>query len=411
MSGWHWQDDALWQSCDEAARAQADRWMLDRAGIYARLAALSAEQPLTNLAADEPALQHILQQRDQLAQQCERLVVVGIGGASLGAQALCALAEDPSRVKFLENCDPVTLEHFFRLPPATTGWLIISKSGETVETLAAALALVARHGGDASLPGRVRVITAQRTSTLGQLAVRQGWAMLDHPADLGGRYSVFSVVALLPAAFAGMDIAAIARAAQRTLAQLMGAQDAQLLQHAIWLAANAKSKPMHVLMAYADRLRPSTQWFKQLWAESLGKQGVGSTPLTAIGAIDQHSQLQLYLDGPRDKLMTLWLPHTDGSDVRLPSVGIDGLAYLAGHRMAEVMQATAEATATTLMQSGVPMRVARGALTPETLAAWFARQMLETLLVALLLGVDPYSQPAVEAGKHLTRAALAAQTS
>ena len=164
---------------------------------------------------------------------------------------------------------------------------------------------------------------------------------------------------------------------------------------------------MHLLMAYADRLRPATQWFKQLWAESLGKEDKGSTPVTAIGAIDQHSQLQLYLDGPRDKLVTLWLPQVVGAGVTLPDVKIDSLAYFAGHTMGDVMQATSEATATTLAKRGVPLRVARGALTPESLASWFVRQMLEVLLVSMMLEVDPYSQPAVEEGKILTRAALA----
>lgn len=407
MSGWSWQDEAMWQSCDAAVRAKAQEWQAQREALYAALTKRVSEQPLTDFARDKAALAMLLAQEQSLRTQCERLVVIGTGGASLGAQALCALADDPSRVRFLENCDPATLEVFLRLPRATTGWLIISKSGETVETLAASLSLVAQHQGDATFGMRVRVMTAQRDSTLGKLATQQGWEMLDHPAELGGRFSVFSPVGLLPAAFAGLDVAAIAHAAQETVQQLLSTQDAQLLQHATWLAANVWHKPMHLLMAYADRLRPATQWFKQLWAESLGKDRRGSTPLTAIGAIDQHSQLQLYLDGPRDKLITLWLPTTAGAGVALPDMGLAGVAYFTGHTMGDVMQATSEATATTLAKAGVPLRVARGVLTPVSLARWFARQMLETLLVAILLEVDPYSQPAVEEGKRLTRAALA----
>jgi glucose-6-phosphate isomerase len=410
MTGWQWQDDALWQSCDGAACAQAAAWEKQGDALYGQLQAHVARQPLVAIAQDDAALHQLLQHKNAFMHYCERLVVIGTGGASLGAQAFCALAVGRSQVHFLENCDPVTLDMFFHLPKHSTGWLIISKSGETVETLAATLALVGHYAGDDSLPQRLRVVTANRDSTLGKLATDKGWTILDHPPELGGRFSVFSIVGLLPIAFAGLDITAIAQAAQQNLQRLLQTQDRQLLQHAAWLAANAPSKPMHLLMAYADRLRPATQWFKQLWAESLGKDGRGSTPLTAIGAVDQHSQLQLYLDGPRDKLVTLWLPDVAGIGATLPDTGLDGIAYLAGHRMGDVMRATSEATATTLAKAGVPLRVARGALTPESLAAWFARQMLETLLVAILLDVDPYSQPAVEEGKRLTRAALAGRT-
>ena len=400
---WHWQEDHLWQSCSASAHSQAQSWQHDAPRFYDQLTALTARQPLVSATPDAALLPHVA----QLQALGTRLVVIGTGGASLGGQAFCRLGQRPRSVLFLENCDPATLDMFFRFDKATTCWCLISKSGETVETLAAALALIRHYADDASLNDRVRVITAAPTSALGKLATAQGWPIIAHPTDLGGRFSVFSVVGLLPAAFAGLDVNAIAATAHTTMQHYLTAADETLLRHAAWLAANAQEKPMHLLMAYADRLRPATQWFKQLWAESLGKDGKGSTPVTAIGAIDQHSQLQLYLDGPRDKLVTLWLPQVAGTGITLPNLPIEGLAYFAGHSMGDVMQATSEATATTLAQSGVPLRVARGVLTPETLASWLVRQMLEVLLVSIMLGVDPYSQPAVEEGKILTRAALA----
>lgn len=403
MSPWVWADDAQWQGCSSQAVARAAQMVAQAAQHYETLRAVAAEQPLTAIAKDANAQEQITLQAAALAAQYERLVVVGTGGASLGAQALCALAPDPARVRFLENCDPVTLASFFKLPRESTAWLVISKSGETVETLAAALSLSAHLKG--TKPGAVRVITANPTSSLGKIAASQGWEIMAHPPALGGRFSVFSVVGLLPAAFAGLDIRAILQTAEETMQHFLRGDDAKLLPHAAWIAATLQEKPMQVLMAYADRLRPATQWYKQLWAESLGKAGQGQTPVTAIGSIDQHSQLQLYLDGPRDKLVTLWLPTVAGQGYMLPSVA--GLDYLAGRSMGDVMQATAEATATTLAKAGVPLRVARGVLTPESLAAWFVRQMLETLLVAALMGVDPYSQPAVEEGKSLARTALA----
>ncbi len=397
---WAWQDDACWQSCSAEARARADRWLMDDAALLPQLRTLALTQPLANASREQLAAWRA--QATELWSRTDQLVVIGTGGASLGSQALCALSEEPARVRFFENCDPATAASFARLPRENTAWCIVSKSGETVETLAAALSLVAHYANAPSLlRERIVVIVGDAHSTLAQLASSQGWPMLEHPA-VGGRFSIFSVVGLFPAAYAGLDIVAIHDAAQANLVA-----DKALLTHAAWLAANAKEKPIHVIMAYADRLRATTQWYKQLWAESLGKDGSGSTLVTAIGSIDQHSQLQLYLDGPRDKLVTLWLPDVADQGEPLPDLHIPGLAYLAGHRMGEVMRATAEATAMTLAKSGAPLRVARGTLDAASLAAWMARQMMETLAVALLLGVDPYSQPAVEEGKKLTRAALA----
>lgn len=397
---WNWDDSARWQSCSAETQVRADAWLHDSDSLKEKLSVLAAQQPLTAASGEEIAEWRA--HASALRARSSQLVVIGTGGASLGAQALICLAEDASRVRFFENCDPATAASYAKLAHDDTAWVIISKSGETVETLAASLSLIAHYSNAPSLlRERVRVITSNTDSTLGQLARSQGWEILEHPSTLGGRFSVFSIVGLLPAAYAGLDIAAIHAAAKAALQV-----DDEVLRHAAWLAANAKEKPIHVIMAYADRLRATTQWYKQLWAESLGKDGAGSTLVTAIGAIDQHSQLQLYLDGPRDKLMTLWLPDMRTLGEPLPSLNIKGLDYLAGHRMGEVMQATAEATVKTLTRAGAPLRVVRGELTPSSLAAWMARQMIETLAVALLLDVDPYSQPAVEEGKQLTRAAL-----
>lgn len=397
---WQWQDSACWHSCSAEAQARAHGWLKDSDVLLKQLNDLATAQPLVQATAADLASwrEHAATLRSLSSQ----LVVIGTGGASLGAQALCAMAEEPSTVRFFENCDPITAASFARLPCNDTSWVIVSKSGETVETLAATLSLIAHCTNAEELRARVRVIVGNPNSTLAQLARSQGWTMLEHPPQLGGRFSVFSIVGLLPAAFAGLNIAAIHAAAADALRA-----DKTLLAHAAWLAANSREKPIHVIMAYADRLRATTQWYKQLWAESLGKDATGSTLVTAIGSIDQHSQLQLYLDGPRDKLMSLWLPDVSTQGAKLPTLPIGGLDYFAGHNMGEVMQATAEATVTTLTNAGAPLRVARGVLTPASLASWMARQMMETLAVALLLEVDPYSQPAVEEGKNLTRAALA----
>jgi glucose-6-phosphate isomerase len=378
--------------------------------------ALQVQQQAQQLLHSQPIIsslgaetQQILQQNLAFLQNCsDKLVVLGIGGASLGGQALCALSADPARVVFLENCDPHSMAQLFaRLNPARTSWLLISKSGETVETMAAALALEAwAQTHDLQVAQRALVITSLAESSLRAWAQLQQITILEHPAKLGGRFSVFSLVGMLPAAYAGIDVAQINIAVQAYAASWQN--DANLLQLARYLAASIPTQPLHVMMGYADRLRPFTQWYKQLWAESLGKTGRGATPITAIGAIDQHSQLQLFLDGPRDKIFTIIIPQASAMQVPLATPQTSSIDYLRGHNLAAVINATAEATVATMAAQMLPLQVLRGELTPISMAQLMLRIMLQTLLVAAYLQVDPFSQPAVEAGKIRTRQALAA---
>lgn len=400
-----------WQLAQSGLRHGLQSEVLQRAAQHQN-AAETAQHRVQQCLAQQPLFSSLEPtQFEQIALQvkafafAQQLVVIGTGGASLGAQALCALSANPQRVVFLENCDPHSMARVFdaalRVP---TAWLIVSKSGETVETLAASLALEAWFAArEMPMAQAVCVITSAGVRPLRLWADAHRISTLEHPATLGGRFSVFSVVGLLPAAFAGLDVQKIYSAMQHAAAH----EDASELEAASIFAASLPTQPVHVVMGYADCLRPYTQWYKQLWAESLGKGGHGPTPMTAIGAIDQHSQLQLFLDGPRDKLFTVIVPEASGTPLALAATSIAGMEYLSGHSMQNVMHETAEATVATLSEHGVPLRVLRGALTPESLAALMVRTMRETLFVAAFLGVDPYSQPAVESGKARTRAALA----
>jgi glucose-6-phosphate isomerase len=375
--------------------------------LWDKASALAALQPIVSQC-DAAICAEIHGAVERLTAVSDTLVVIGTGGASLGAQALCAFAPHPSRVMFLENCDAHSIQKIFaQCTPDRTAWAIISKSGETVETLAASLAVIAEYQSKTiPLNDRVIAITSRGARPLRALAESQGWAMMEHPSDLGGRFSVFSCVGLLPAAFAGIDCVAIGRAAHETWNALLTTRDTELFAASCWFAGSLEDHPLHVVMAYSDRLRPYTQWYKQLWAESLGKAGRGPTPITATGSIDQHSQLQLYLDGAPDKLFTLILP--EGRDVSIPLAAIDiaGISYLGGHTMEEIMEASAEATCETLAARNLPLRVFRAPLNAITLCQLMVRTMLETLLVAAMLEVDPYSQPAVEEGKHRARQSL-----
>lgn len=337
----------------------------------------------------------------------DRTVVIGTGGASLGAQALVAAASDRARLVFLDNIDPATMTQLFAQYDKTrTSWIIASKSGGTVETLATMLALVAAYEAEGMLPElamRAVVITGDGQSPLRDIATTHRLPILTHPA-VGGRYSVFTLVGLLPALIAGMDAVKIRQGAIQWFARVLSGEDAVLMQSVQWLFTTREEKPIHVVMAYADGLRAYTRWFQQLWAESLGKHGGGTTPYAAIGTIDQHSQLQLFLDGPRDKSFTLVLPSHAGKGPRLTSKGTPALAYLDGHTIGDVMDASAEGTVATLAAHGVPLRVLRvPKLDEAAMGELLLMHMVEVVMMAALMGVDPYDQPAVEEGKRRTR--------
>lgn len=401
---WQIDQQAMAQGLSAATRAAMDAFQAKSADVWEKTLALTALQPIV-CSANAPVVAGIQASVARLKARADTLVVIGTGGASLGGKALCAFAPPPVKVLFLENCDAQSAHDILHgIDPAKTAWVVISKSGETVETLAASLALIAHYdAAQMPLDGRVVAVTSPGPRPLRALAEANGWEILEHPPTLGGRFSVFSTVGLFPAAFAGLDIAALVAAAQESWEAGLRTRDPKLLEAASCFAASLAERPLHVVMAYGDRLRAYTQWYKQLWAESLGKNGQGPTPVTAVGAVDQHSQLQLYLDGAPDKLFTLILPEGKGAPVPLAKVDIPQIAYLSAHGMQDIMHASAEATCATLIKHGLPVRVMKAAFTATSLCQLMARTMIETLLVAAMLGIDPYSQPAVEEGKHRAR--------
>ncbi|MDJ0948039.1 MAG: glucose-6-phosphate isomerase [Alphaproteobacteria bacterium] len=355
----------------------------------------------------------------------DTVVVLGTGGSSLGGQAICALADQSfgplagrPRLVFLDNIDPDSFAQMVAATdPARTGLIAVSKSGGTAETMTQLL-LCLEVWGDAAQDA-LTAVAEPGDNPLRALAARHGIPVLDHDPNLGGRYSALSVTGALPALIAGLDAVALREGAADALGPVLAAAapaDVPAAAGAALHVALARHKGVGtaVLMAYVDRLRHFADWFRQLWAESLGKDGQGTTPVPALGAVDQHSQLQLYLDGPPDKFYTLVLLHRAGTGRRVdPELADDPrLAYLAGRTMGDLMEAEQRATAETLIKNGRPVRVLRLAqLDERALGAMMMHFMLETVIAGRLLGVDPFDQPAVEEGKVLAREYLAAMAS
>ena len=322
------------------------------------------------------------------------------------------------RLRFLDNIDPATFAALADgVDFARTRILAISKSGGTAETLMQLLTLLPRLEkavGRMGVAERLVIVTEPADNPLRRLGTRLGATILDHDPGVGGRFSVLSLVGLLPTLIAGLDAGRIRAGARSVLDAALDAprpEDcAPLRGAALNLAHAGAGRATTVLMPYIDRLAHFGMWFRQLWAESLGKDGHGTTPIRAMGTVDQHSQLQLYLAGPADKIFTLVTLAAAGRGDRAAAAFArdPALAYLKGRRMGDLLDAEQRATAETLIGNGRPTRVFRlDRLDERALGALFMHFMLETIFAAELLGIDAFDQPAVEEGKKLARAYLA----
>jgi glucose-6-phosphate isomerase len=395
------------------------------AGLRERHA--DASLPLLRLPAKSDDLAATREAARRLTGGASDIVMLGTGGSSLGGQTLAQLAgynvpgvgllRSGPRLHFIDNLDADTYGMLLgKLPLATTRFVAISKSGGTGETLmqtAAALAAVRDAGLAARIPelflGLTEPAKDGRRSGLRTLFDEYGVAMLDHDPGVGGRFSVLTNVGLLPAAIMGVDIAAVRAGAAAALAPVLEQRAPAEVPAAVGAAlavALAATKPIAVMMAYADRLERFTRWYVQLWAESLGKDGKGTTPIGALGPVDQHSQLQLYIAGPRDKLFTIV---TVGAAGRGPRIAADlarlaGEPDFAGKAMGDLVAAQGRATTETLAKNGCPVRTIHlDRLDEQSLGELLMQFMLETIIAAHLLGVDPFDQPAVEEGKVLAK--------
>ena len=385
--------------------------------------------PLLRLPETRSNLETIRDTARQLADRAGDIVILGTGGSSLGGQTLAQLAgfavlgvgslRPPPRLHFIDNLDAHTYaELLARLPHATTRFVAISKSGGTAETLMqtiAALSALKDAGLQTRIPdlflGISEPAKSGKKNGLRDLLGKFRVPMLDHDPGVGGRYSALTNVGLLPAAMLGLDVGAIREGAGLALAPVLSKKPAAQVPAALGAAlsialAESKGKSISVLLAYCDRLQRLTHWYVQLWAESLGKEGKGTTPLAALGPVDQHSQLQLFIAGPRDKLFTIVTVGATGQGPR-----IDGeLAKLAGEpgfsgkTIGDLVAAEGRATAETLVKNGCPVRTIHiDRLDEESLGELMMHFMLETIIAAHLLGIDAFDQPAVEEGKVLAK--------
>ncbi len=346
----------------------------------------------------------------------KHVLILGTGGSSLGGKACYALSDrgfgNPKspQLHFMDNVDPDSFTALFAaIQPRECGIIAISKSGNTAETLCQ-LHIICDWIDAKQNPSQLLVITEPGGNVLRQLAESIGCVILDHNPKIGGRYSVLSNVGMLPAALAGLDVNKIRAGAKDVLDQTLAGDPTITHAASMGVVLNRDHGiAQNIMMPYCDRLRVFGQWYKQLWGESLGKRGLGTTPVDALGTVDQHSQLQLYLEGPRDKFFTLIFIAQSGLGKTVTPQGArdSRLNYLYGRSMGDLIEAEQRATLQTLKNKHLPIRLIElPKLDEYYLGALFMHFMLETIVTADLMQIDPFDQPAVEEGKILTRAYL-----
>ncbi len=367
----------------------------------------------------------------------ENMLVLGIGGSALGNIALQS-ALNPftynleasgkrrgPRMFVVDNVDPAyfggVLSYILSVDPTLEKTLfnVVSKSGETAETAAQFMVirdLLKKHGRKGS--EHVVAVTDPAKGTMRQICNAEGYFTLPVPDGVGGRFSVLSPVGLFSAAMCGIDIDGLLDGAA-TMDPICGREDftknpAAMLAYLLVELGETKGKVNHVMMPYCNAMYLLADWFRQLWAESLGKRTsltgetvyAGFTPIKALGTTDQHSQVQLYREGPNDKVIGFVELAEKGwsQDVQIPTgLNVDAIKYLEGKSMAALLHAEKRATEYACVESQRP----NFTITFPTLDAQHVGQFIYlwemvTSYAGLMLNIDTFDQPAVELGKQAT---------
>ncbi|OAA31172.1 glucose-6-phosphate isomerase [Kosmotoga arenicorallina S304] len=360
----------------------------------------------------------------------ENIVVLGIGGSALGNIALHKSLkpinwnspnfdrEGKARVFVVDNIDPEFVDAVLsKIDLSKTLFNIISKSGTTAEAMANYLIVrgMLDKSGLASAE-HLLFTTDPEKGVLRVIAEREGIRTLTIPRDVGGRFSVLTPVGLASAFAEGIDIKALHRGAKKGLERYKNQKASEnplVLNALLHLDAMNSGKRISVMMPYSNRLYLLADWYRQLWAESLGKKFdkdgkeifAGQTPVKALGAVDQHSQIQLYNEGPKDKIITFLRLETFSVDFEIPALhnDIEALSYLGGKALSTLLNSEQYGTALALAKNGVPsLTITFPELNEENVGEFILYYELLTATMGELLRINPYDQPGVELGKKIT---------
>lgn len=392
-----------------------------------------------NLPDDKSVIDAVNQFANSIRKDIDDVLLVGIGGSALGPYALDVAIRGPHPVQLsvqrqapgkkavtrprlvvLDNVDPGLIDAALSsLNPKRTAVCVITKSGSTAESLAQLL--IVREWMNTSLGKKARnriiAITDPQKGDLLKIAQQEQYPLFFVPPNIGGRFSVFSPVGLVPAALIGLDIVKLMKGAKdanelcwKADVKANPALQSAYVHHAL---DTKKGKGIEVVFAYSSYLWGAAFWYRQLWAESLGKKvnrkgevvHVGQTPIAALGVTDQHSQVQLYAEGPRDKMFTFWGVEKYRTDVKIPKdlKQFDSTGYLGGKSMAQLFTAERRATEEALTEAGQPnCRWMLPKVDEYNIGALFQMLEFQTAFAGELYGIDAFDQPGVELAKKMT---------
>lgn len=343
-------------------------------------------------------------------------LLLGIGGSALGPRAMIEALKPFYNLRYspkifiFDNVDPSTLTSILSIIDLKkTTVNVVTKSGSTVETMSCFLilmnALKKVHKNEFSK--WIVATTDPEKGILRKTALKEGFNTLPIHPDVGGRFSVLSPVGLLSGAVAGIDIKEVLKGAKdmflRCSEEDLWENPAYMYGALMYLIEQKRQKKISAIIPYSDRLKSFSEWYCQLWAESLGKNNLGQTPYPSTGTTDQHSQLQLWMEGPDDKVITFIRVEDYGSDFSIPDEGIEQLGYLGNHGLNELINAEQEATELALTKAGRPnMRLNIPRVDSYYLGQLFLFFELATAVTGMLYGINPFNQPGVEESKNLT---------
>ncbi|MDR1395575.1 MAG: glucose-6-phosphate isomerase [Deltaproteobacteria bacterium] len=388
--------------------------------------------PFIDLALDQDMIKQCRRLGDKVRKQFQDVVVLGIGGSALGSSAVyTALSPlnqkhrpqakgQPPRLTVADNIDPDGFAAILEtVDLEKTYFNVISKSGATAETMSQFLIVyekLRRHLGRQQLKDHLLVTTDPANGVLRKMVQSEDLTSLPIPPAVGGRFSVFTPVGLAPLAMAGVSIQALMEGvllAREESLRPWQANKAAMLAGLNWFMATRKNRPILVLMPYAESLALTADWFGQLWNESLGKAkkldgspaSGGQTAVKAVGVTDQHSQLQMYMEGPQDKTVMFLGTEKFRKKVSIPGLFAEHeeLGYLAGGNLGQLLEYELRGTERALAESGRPnLTLTVPEVTPQAMGFLLHTLEMAAVVSGSLYGVDPLDQPGVELGKKFT---------
>jgi len=349
-------------------------------------------------------------------EESDTIVVIGIGGSSLGTKAIESIFKhqnpDAKKMIFLENPDEIDLsEKMASIKKEKTVFIVVSKSGSTIETISIFKEIIERFSLDFADDDKQRVMTiTDENSVLHQFSDHYGIKSFHIPANVGGRFSVLSAVGVVPLSIAGYDVKSILEGASVMAENFFSKKENHILKKAAHFAIQKKETPMNVVFSYANCLEDFTKWYVQLWGESLGKidkdtNHTGLTPIGHIGSVDQHSFLQLIMQGPRDKTVTFIKVDNFEKEIKIPNISlkfIEKADFINGYSFNELIDGECEATKESIIKEGISVdAITLDVLNEKNIGKLIMYYELLTSLCGIMLGVNTYNQPGVEIGKQI----------